>query len=551
MRIALITTPARTRKVNYVLPSGVIALAAHLERAGHEVIVVDNALERMPLQTLASKAAALAPDLIGISGIITAYAHIIDLSREMRKALPSTPLVLGGQVGINNAGNCFTHMPIDFLVHGYGEIALEKIVRHLSGQIRKEQIPGISFRNGNDVITNPGREYYRHIDDRPIPAYHLVDMDHYTNALHGAKSGEFVFNGNRLPLKEPRILPVFGTLGCTDRCAFCVHEQEFVGIKFVSNQVLIDHLKFLNKTYGINIFNMGEEMFISSLKRAQEFNALMKEHLPGCYWMSTTRADSVTPGMIAELKTGNCIGLLWGYESGSQAMLNLMNKRMTVETNNRAYRLARDAGYYSTTTLMIGNAGETNLTVKETIASIHETGMDRGAVFLAAAYPGGRTWDWAVERGIIADTHQYLLSVSDKDAADFTVNLTPYPDFVLKAWQMLVNYALEREARVKNPQHPIIPNFKRGRKNYIRMVLRDIGLKHLLPWMIDAYFVLYGLRSRLYETQRDRRFAVRADAKGALLPDHFIKGAIQRYLSEEELDQLWKSEAPRVHSLSP
>jgi anaerobic magnesium-protoporphyrin IX monomethyl ester cyclase len=547
MRVVLITTPARTRKVNYVIPSGVIALAAHLESAGHTVIVVDQALHRHPTEELARRVADLAPDLVGLSGIITAYSHIIALIGDLRKVLPTVPVVLGGQVGINNVENCFTHMAIDYLVHGYGEFALEKLVRALQGAIAVEMIPGLSYRRGDTVVTNPGREFFRHLDDRPIPAYHLVDMEHYCGALASVKKGEFVYNGRRLPV-NPRVLPVYGTLGCTDRCTFCVHEQEFVGIKLNSNRVLMAHLTFLHREYGINFFNMGEEMFISKLDRAREFNTMMKAELPECYWTATTRADFVTPDLITELKTGHCVGLTWGYESGSQRMLDLMNKRMSVAVNNRAVVLAREAGLYSSTTLMVGNVGETHQTIQETMAGVHEIGLASGSVFLAAAYPGGRTWDWAVERGIIADTHTYLQRISDRDAAQFNINLTPYPDFVLRAWQTLVAYAIETAGKAGRPTPQATTN--RGLRTRLRRAGRTLWLGFLLPRLVAATAYGCDLLLRL-DSRRRARFAIRVDAKGALLPIHLIRGLPQTFLSETQIHHLMNETGKRVLTLKP
>lgn len=534
--------------MNYILPSGVLALAGYLEQQGHEVKIVDAALLRKTHEEIAEIIATYEPELIGVSGIITAYAYIIGLTRAVKRALPAVPIVLGGQVGVSNEMNCFTHMAIDYLILGYGEIPLNKLTLQLQGLLPVELIPGLSWRSGDQIITNPGREFFHNLDQRPLPAYHLIDMEHYANSLRGTKGADYVFKGRNIPF--PRALPVFGTLGCTDKCTFCIHEQEYVGIKIASNRVLIDHMKMLNERYDINIFLMGEEMFIANFQRAKQFNDMMKEELPNCYWSATTRANFITQELVDEMRTGNCLALDWGHESGSQTMLDLMNKRMTVAVNNRAYRLTQEANLYNSTTLMVGNPGESSKTVRETLRNIGEVGLRDAAVFFAAPYPGGRTWDWAVERGIIADTHSFLLSISDKDASRLSLNLTPYPDFVLRAWKAMLEYAQERVARKLNPEHPRAPSLKWGRRHYLRMRLRDFWLSLFLPALITVCCAMtWPLRT--VRTLPGGKYRLATDSRGALRPSNLRLGKPQRAMSEEDISMLMKTTAPLKLQLSP
>jgi anaerobic magnesium-protoporphyrin IX monomethyl ester cyclase len=319
MRIVLLSTPTRIYAPNYIVPTGIISLGAYLEECGHEVRVVDAAALREPNEKIVRRVAEFEPHIIGVGGIITAYAYIIQLTRDLKQAMPRTPITLGGQVVINNVENCYRHMAIDFIVHGYGEIALEKLVRHVAGSLPLEQIPGISYRRDAEIVTNPGREFFTDINKMPLPAYHLVDMEHYAtvNGHRHAKLQKYLDRSGK-QAKNHRFVSLMGTLGCTDRCTFCVHEQEFVGLKVFSNDYLIRHIRHLHEQYGIHLFAIGEEMFITKLSRAREFNNLMKQHFPEVFWSASTRADFVTPEVIAELETGNCFYLAWGFESGSR-----------------------------------------------------------------------------------------------------------------------------------------------------------------------------------------------------------------------------------------
>jgi len=546
MRIVLLSTPTRVYTPNYILPTGIISLAAYLEQNGHDVHVVDAAALRESNEDIVRRVAEFEPQLIGIGGIITAYAYIINLSRDLKKCLPQVPIVLGGQVVINNIKNCYEHMAIDFIVHGYGEIGTEKLVRHLDGQLSIDLIPGISYRRGAEVITNPGREFYKDINEMPLPAYHLIDMEHYAtvNGVKMAKLAQYL-DATGKQAKNHRFASVMGTLGCTDRCTFCVHEQEFVGLKVFSNDYLIRHLRHLHETYDINVFAIGEEMFITKLSRARMFNSLMKEHFPNVFWRASTRADFVTPEMIAELQTGNCFALVWGYESGSTKMLDLMKKRMTREQNMLAYSSTDKSNLVAGCTLMVGNVGETNETIKETADSIRKANIGRAAVFFASAYPGGRTWDWAVERGIITDTHAYLLAASDKDAAErINANLTPYPDFILKAWQQILMWEGEKQERRKTYQLRTYSSLKARVGVFLMQFFGHTGIPSpLLPIIVDAYFLYYRISRKFFKTRKDKQCEYKVDNKGSILPDNLLVTRPQQFLSPDKLEAV--IQAPR------
>ncbi len=547
MRVVLLSTPTRVYTPNYIIPSGIISIAAYLEQCGHEVRVVDAAALREPNDSIVRRVAEFDPHVIGIGGIITAYAYIIALTQDLKKSLPKVPLVLGGQVSINNYKNCFRHMAIDYIVHGYGEIGMEKIIRHLEGSLPIEMIPGISYLENGCIVTNPGREFFKNINEMPLPAYHLIDMEHYAtvNGHRLAKLDKYLEKTGKTT-KSHRFCTVMGTLGCTDRCTFCVHEQEYVGLKVFSNDYLIRHIRHLHENYGIHALAIGEEMFITKVQRAREFNNLMKEHFPQIYWAGSTRADFVIPELVAELETGNCYSLGWGFESGSQKMLDLMKKRMTRKQNMRAQTLCEHSKLVGACTMMVGNVGETNDTIKETIDAIRTAHIGRGTVFFAAAYPGGRTWDWAVERDIIRDTHKYLIDASDKDAGvRINVNLTPFPDFILKGWQQMLLWECEKQERKKPYQlfsrQPFIMRWRKYLRNFLGYTYIPAPL---IPYLVDLYFLYYRVSRKFFKTKKDVQYAYQVDKKGALLPDNFIVGLPQQHLSPERVGALAK--APKI-----
>ena len=217
-----------------------------------------------------------------------------------------------------------------------------------------------------------------------------------------------------------------------------------------------------------------------------------------------------------------------------------MKKRMTREKNILAYTSVDNSKLVATGSLMVGNVGETNETIRETIDVIRKAHIGSSAVFFAAAYPGGRTWDWAVERGIITDTHAYLVAASDQDAASrINVNLTPFPDFILKAWQQMLIWESEKQERKKQDQLYSHSGLRQKAGLFMR---RHFGRTYipspLLPFIVGLYFVYYRMTRKVYKTAKDRQYEYDTDSDGSLLPKNLLVSEPQRFVSPEKLQTL-------------
>ena len=179
MKVVLLSTASRTSLPNYVVPTGVLSIAAYLEKNNHEVFVVDAAALRESIEKTVQRVVEQDPEVIGISALVTAYKYTLELTKQIKAALPEVPIVLGGQLTINTESLLFQHSKVDYIAHGYGEYPMEKILRFLEDKLTLDEIPGISYTIDGKIINNPGREFFRHVNDMPFPAYHLVDMEHY------------------------------------------------------------------------------------------------------------------------------------------------------------------------------------------------------------------------------------------------------------------------------------------------------------------------------------------------------------------------------------
>jgi len=209
------------------------------------------------------------------------------------------------------------------------------------------------------------------------------------------------------------------------------------------------------------------------------------------------RVSQVTPDIIKMMKEAGCRSIIYGVEAGSERMLQVMEKRVSLIDNYNAIRWTVEAGLHTVPQLVIGMPGECSETIKETAEFLsYALTLDKSqnpknvSINFAQALPGTPLYEYGRSEGLIGatieDEEQYLLSVSNRNAGDgtTTINFTDYPRLMLLSYprfiKSIVNY------RYVN---------KFGVDHYYKMVFREYkrpGILHVLKnKSISDIFYLY------------------------------------------------------------
>jgi len=244
---------------------------------------------------------------------------------------------------------------IDIVVRGEGEFTM----LDLANGLLLEDIGGITFRDGNGIVRNPDRPLFSNLDELPFPARHLLDMESYL------KPNISVGRGLNL-----RATSVFSSRGCPYRCDFCAGHLMFPGkVRFHSPQRVIEELEHLVDCYSVEAIYFADDMFLSNRKRTERLLKLLinNEKLNKLKWIAQVRANVVDEDILRLMKKGGCVHLEFGFESGSQRMLDIMHKRTTVEDNVRAATLTRKVGLRFSAFVMVGYPGERKVDVEKTV----------------------------------------------------------------------------------------------------------------------------------------------------------------------------------------
>jgi radical SAM superfamily enzyme YgiQ (UPF0313 family) len=151
---------------------------------------------------------------------------------------------------------------------------------------------------------------------------------------------------------------------------------------------VVDELEWLRDVQGAGAFSFYDDAFTYDQKRAIKICEEIKKRNIGVPWDCQTRVDQISKEVLVKMKTANCQLVSFGAESGCQKILDAVNKRTTIELNEKAVKLAKDIGLSVAMSVIIGYPGETVDTLEQTFGFIRRTKPDYVYLCLATPYPG-------------------------------------------------------------------------------------------------------------------------------------------------------------------
>ena len=310
-------------------PLGVLYLAAYLKSKGVEVEVADMIDREDDMEE------ALLPytgaDLYGISSSTPQYPQSLKILDIISRYNPDAYTVVGGPHASSLPERCLED-GFDFVVVGEGENAILDLINQIEeGRVKEKVIRVPSIPN---------------LDSIPYPARHLIDLRSYAYDIDGGKG-----------------TTLFTSRGCPYACAFCSKDVWPRGVRFNSSEYVIKELKHMMEVYGFKHFLFLDDSLTLNKKRVLELCRKMEPL--NIKWRCYART-STTRETLEAMKSAGCVEVGVGVESGSQKILDMVNKGETVEQNAHFVEKCNEIGMIANVFIMIGLPGETYETVDET-----------------------------------------------------------------------------------------------------------------------------------------------------------------------------------------
>ena len=378
----VLVNPGKNKPWASILPPMNLGyIASFLEKHGVETYIVDE----LAGQDIKKAFDTIQPDIVGITATTALASDAYTVAKVSRKYGFTT--VMGGVHASFLTEEVLNH--VDIVVKGEGEQAMLDIVRG----------------NRSRVITAP---YIKNLDKIPPPAWHLMDMEFYLSASDRFKGVhiDYVSPNNKLG-------SLMTIRGCPYSCIFCCNSWRNIPIRFNSPERVLDEIKLLIEQYGIQALYFAEDDFFMSKSRLKNICRLMHENNINLKWGCQARSNSVDLETLTMAKEAGCCQVQFGFESGSQRILDILkNKTTKVEKNAQAVKLCKQAGIHSFATFMLGNPTETVEDLQATFDFIKNNHIDRVGVLVTTPFPGTKLWQWCEEHDLIPENIDYSTCIT-------------------------------------------------------------------------------------------------------------------------------------------
>jgi len=162
---------------------------------------------------------------------------------------------------------------------------------------------------------------------------------------------------------------------------------------------VVDEMQLIHDKYGINQVTFYDDAFTVDRNRVLKICEELHYRKLHIDWDCGTRVDMVDRELMKTMHNAGCIAVWLGVESGSEAILGVMNKSIKLDQTRRAYKTAQEVGLTRIANVVLGFPGETEQTARETIRFVKELNPDDVGFYVATPYPGTPMYEQVKKNG--------------------------------------------------------------------------------------------------------------------------------------------------------
>ena len=416
-------SPAVTKSGTLYYPMWLCYAVGYLEKAGHEVMLIDAPAAGMSAKEVIFAVREFEPDMAVLDTSTPSIYGDVAVGEELKRVFPDIFIALVGvHVSALPAETLALSPKIDAVAFGeYDETlvelaaALSKVNADAPAAAAPDAAPapradtldnalrgvrGLAYRDGSGQIhKNEARPHIENLDDIPFVSevYHkFLDINPY-------------FYGHS---RHPLVVIVTGR-GCPFHCTYCVLPQTMQGHKYRkrSTESIVQEFLYIRDNFpGVKEIMIEDDTLTADRKRCREFSEALiatgGHHIP---WSANSRADVDYETMCLMRKAG-CRLFCVGFESGDQTILDNIKKSITLDKIIAFTKDAKRAGILVHGCFMVGNRGETRETLETTLNFAKELNPDTAQFYPIMVYPGTSDFEYFTEKGWIVsnDFRQWL-----------------------------------------------------------------------------------------------------------------------------------------------
>lgn len=356
-------------KVQGTFPLGIGYISSYLKKFGYKVGVLNLWITETNEKSIEYLISRLHPKILGISVMTDNFLNGVTISKIAKKVNKDIVIIFGGpHVTFSDSETLLNYPEIDLIVRNEGEITtLELANYYIKGIGTLNDILGITYRNGEEIIRNKVRKLIKNLDELPLPDRANLD---FTRSMIGIQTSR----------------------GCPGACIFCVATTMAGGYYRVrSAENVVDEIENLYNQGARNFFFQDDTVTADTTRLNEILNVLEERNL-SINWSAESRVDVVDkePDIFKRMAKAGCTNVQFGVESGSQYALDNLRKNISVDQIFRAIDAAKEAGLQAVCTMLVGHPFDTKESVNDTFEFAKKLiDLDAFVLFsIVTPYPG-------------------------------------------------------------------------------------------------------------------------------------------------------------------
>lgn len=331
------------------------------------------------------------PDIVGMTFPTPAYLTVKECAARVKKVGRQIQVVVGGPHPSAFPAEILDEMSdIDLCFSGESEKSFSEYIGKCLHGGAITDIQGLTYRDAaGKGHRNPNHELIEDLDTLDFPARDL--LPHIKYYSHAVKRVSTRNCGNMITSR-----------GCPYDCTYCESKVIWTRKARVRSPMnVVNEIEEMVTKYGIGEINFHDDIFPMRRDRTIEICQMIQQRKLDVRWICMSRVNFVWDDVMAEMHKAGCRRIMFGLESGSNTILKNIKKNATVERAYEAVQICKKAGIETMGSFMVGNIGETEDTIRETIDFAKKLDLDTASFFVAIPYPGTELYSQAVALGYL------------------------------------------------------------------------------------------------------------------------------------------------------
>lgn len=384
-------------------PLGILYLAAYLEKfSDFEVRILDCQVEEVKYDQLSQIIKGINPEVVGVTAMTLTLIDVMKVVKIVKEVNANIKIVLGGAHPHIYPEETISLPGVDYVILGEGEISFFELLKCLTEKDYKKlyQVKGLVFKDNGNIINNGQGEAIINLDELPFPARSLTPYKKYYSII----------------AKKNPITTMFTSRGCPYRCTFCDRPNMGKFFRARSFKNVVDEMEEC-KNMGINEILVYDDTFTVNRPRVIDICREIQKRKLEIFWDIRARVDNINEEVLRELKKANCQRIHYGVEAGTEKILKVLNKGITLKQVETAFRLTRKIGIQTLAYFIIGSPGETKEDILETMNFVKKLNPDFVQFTLLTPFPATPIYADALRRGILK--YDYWQKFAENPTSDF------------------------------------------------------------------------------------------------------------------------------------